>query len=352
MRRPGLAAGVVVALLASGHAAAEPPRLEVQEVAATGSMPKGAILSRDGKRVYVTNFGQEGRGNVTVLDGETLAAVGVVDAPGVVVEGVLSPDDKTLFVSNFRRSSVLFVDTETLRVTREVKTGANPKVVAITPDGRSLFSANWSARSVTRIDVASGAAVQTLEVGRMPRGMAISSKGALFVANFYGDSIDVFEAPAYDKRRRLAVCKCPRHLALSPDDKILYVSCLHASELHALDPQTGAVLHKVTLGRAPKTVAVSRDGRWVWSADYGTTRSVSVVDTRDWTARVFPVPGMDRGSGVAVAPDGRHAFVTGWYDGHVYRVGFEGAGGHPAEARRRIQGWIHRPPHPDPGDGS
>jgi hypothetical protein len=54
---------------------------------------------------------------------------------------------------------------------------------------------------------------------------------------------------------------------------------------------------------------------------------------------------MDRGSGLAVAPDGAHAYVTGWYDNHVYLVGFEGTGGHPAEARAKIGRWIDRPHH-------
>jgi hypothetical protein len=88
----------------------------------------------------------------------------------------------------------------------------------------------------------------------------------------------------------------------------------------------------------------------VYSADYGEGRSVSVVDTQEWSARVFPIKGMDRGSGVAVAPDGVHALVTGWYDGHVYLVGFEGTGGHPTESQRRMRRWQFLPRHPDPGD--
>jgi hypothetical protein len=52
-------------------ARAEAPLLEVQEVADTGSMPKGALLARDGTRFFVTNFGNRNGGNVTVYDRET-----------------------------------------------------------------------------------------------------------------------------------------------------------------------------------------------------------------------------------------------------------------------------------------
>jgi DNA-binding beta-propeller fold protein YncE len=116
--------------------------------------------------------------------------------------------------------------------------------------------------------------------------------------------------------------------------------------LEAVDLSTEKVVHQLHVGSSPKTIEVSRDGRWVWSADYGKeTNSVSVVDTTDWTARVFSIPGMDHGSGLTIYPDGKHALVTGWYDNHVYLVGFEGTGGDPAGARAKIEGWIHRPHH-------
>jgi hypothetical protein len=47
-----------------------------------------------------------------------------------------------------------------------------------------------------------------------------------------------------------------------------------------------------------------------------------------------------------IAVLGLRALVTGWYDDHVYLVGFEGTRGDPASARAKIEGWIRRPRHP------
>lgn len=351
-RPPSLVAVVLAALaMRPAMASAEPPVLEVQEVADTGSMPKGATLSPDGTRFYVTSFGRPGTRNVSIYDAHTLARIAELDVPGIVCESAISPDGRTLYVSNFARHSVMFIDLASRQVTREITTGQHPKTLAASPDGKSVFAANWMSKSVTQIDVATGTVLRTLDVGKQPRGLAVTRDGTLFVANFYGDSIDVFAGPELAKKEHLAVCKCPRHLALSPDDATLYVSCLNVSQLHAIDVATGTLRHEIPIGNSPKSIAVSRDGRYVYSADYGTTRSLSVVDTADWTARVFSVPGMDRGSGVAVAPDGEHALVTGWYDGHVYLVGFQGSGGHPESVRQRSRAWQYRGHHADPGDG-
>ncbi len=327
------------------------PNLEVQEVEATGLQPKGALLSHDGKTLFVTNFLElHGKKVVTMYDPETLEPKGEMNLPAVVVESVISPDDKTLYLSSFWGHSVLFVDVASRSIVREVKVGAHPKILALTPDGKTLFAANWSSDNVTEIDVPTGTVTRTLKTGRSPRGMAVTSQGTLYVADFYGEAIEVYAGADRSDNHKIPICKCPRHLALSPDEKTLYISCLNASRIDALDLATETVVHKAKVGDSPKSIAVSADGRYVWSADYGLTRSVSVVDTNDWSAKYFMVPGMDRGSGIAVAPDGEHAYVTGWYDAHVYRIGFEGTGGRPAEAKAKISKWIHRPFSKDPGD--
>jgi len=339
---------VVSAVAAIAHA--EPPRLEVQEVADTGSMPKGAMLSNDGKKFYVTNFGQLDKKNVTVYDAHTLQQIDQIDVPGVIVESALSPDGKTLYISNFRRDTVMFVDLATKKVTHEIKTGRHPKVLVTSADGKYLFAANWAAHSVTQVDTSNGQVIRTLEVGKQPRGMAMTKSGKLFVANFFGDSIDVFEGPDLSQTHRLKACKCPRHLALSPDDKSLYISCLNANQVQAMDVGSEEIVHRATVGNAPKSIAVSKDGHWIYSADFGESRSISVVDTHEWTSRTLKIPGMDRGSGVAVAPDGKHAVVTGWFDNHLYLVGFEGTGGHPDEAKAKMRRWKDKPHHEEGGE--
>src|SRR5579859_3249719 len=119
-RALGRGASALVATTLAGPARALPPPLEVEEVADTPSMPKGAILSPDASRFYVTNFGMANGHNVTVYDAATLKLVDTIDLPGIVVESVLSSDGKTLFASNFARGSVMVVDVATHKVKKEL----------------------------------------------------------------------------------------------------------------------------------------------------------------------------------------------------------------------------------------
>ena len=341
-----LLATSAVVLTVSGWADARSPQVEVQEVAETGVMPKGASLSPDGSRFYVTNFGQANVRNITIYDTQTLKLIDTINVPGIVVESILSPDGNTIYASNFERASVQFIDVATKKVTREIPTGAHPKILAMSQDGAMLFAANWTGNSVTQIDPTTGKVLRTLKAGMHPRGTVITKAGTLYIANFDGASIDIYGGVDFAEHHRIPACLIPRHLALSPDEASLYISCFHDSTLHVMDLATEKIVHRVPIGSSPKSVEVSRDGRYVWSADYGKeTNSVSVVDTTDWTARVFTVPGMDRGSGIAVMQDGQHALVTGWFDNHVYLVGFEGTGGHPKESIHTIERWRYRRHH-------
>ncbi len=319
------------------------PQLEVQEFAQTGSMPKGVTLSPDGARLYVTNFGQANGKNLSIYDSQTLAPIADIDVPGIVVESILSADGSLLYASNFPRDSVQIIDTKTRRVTREIPVGLHPKILVLSKDGKTLFAANWNGNSVSEIDLARGVTVRTHAAGVHPRGMALTTSGMLYVANFDGATIDVFHGADFSQNYTLAACPIPRHLVLSPDEHTMYLSCYHDSQLWALD-LTGLserVTHVVPIGKSPKSVDVSRDGKYVYSADYGDTNSVSIVDTADWTSTTYTVPGMERGSGIVVLPGGRRAAVTGWCDNHVYVVGIAGSGGHPQETLAKIRSSPH-----------
>ena len=247
---PALCLAGAISLVSVG-AVATPPVLAVHRGAETGAMPKGVSISPDGTRLYVTNYGQLDRLSVTVHDAQTLARVGRIDVPGIVVESAISPDGRTLYLSNFRRNSVQFVDVASRQVTREVRVGSHPKILVLSRDGRRLFAANWNGRDVTEVDTATGRLVRTLSAGTHPRGMALTRSGRLYVANFSDHTIDVFDGPSLERHHRLRrVCRIPRHLALSPDDRTLYISCFSESVLAAMDTRTEQITHRVAVGRS------------------------------------------------------------------------------------------------------
>jgi DNA-binding beta-propeller fold protein YncE len=158
--------------------------------------------------------------------------------------------------------------------------------------------------------------------------MAITRAGRLYIANFNGHNIDVYDGANFEQHHRIdPVCHIPRHLTLSPDESRLYISCFSANELASMRTDDETIEHRVPVGHWPKAVDVSADGRYVFTANYGGS-SVSIVDTSDWTSSTLDVPSMDHASGIVAARTGVRFFVTGWYDRHLFAVGIAGEGAH------------------------
>lgn len=318
---------VPIVCLVGAVAYAKPPDLTLASKRATGFLPKGISVSPDGKLAFVTNFGSKDRDNVRLYDTQTMDEVARLDFPGNAVESVVSPDGKTLYVSNFTRDSIMFIDIDKRVVAREVKTGQHPKIVVVSRDGATLFTANWGTNDVTVLDTHAGKAVATLKVGKQPRGMAVARDGKLYVADFYDDRVHVFGktadatgTPAYAEERVFPVCLRPRHLVLAPDDETLYISCLNGSQIHGMDVTTATPTVRVrgNVGASPKSIDISADGKYVYSADFGAT-SVSVMNSADGSTRIVRIPGIKEPCGLAVLSPTRVA-VTGWLDAHIYTL--------------------------------
>jgi YVTN family beta-propeller protein len=64
----------------------------------TGDLPRGLQLSPDGKRAYMTNFGDR---TLSVVDTITNAVATIVDVPGHPEAVAVSPDGERIYVGGY-----------------------------------------------------------------------------------------------------------------------------------------------------------------------------------------------------------------------------------------------------------
>ena len=165
--------------------------------AATGSHPYSALFSRDGKTLYVSNWGDS-----------TISVYGVADAaltprPPLVVPPrpsalALARDGRTLVVAHAAADVVSLVDlregrvahTVALGLTARAPHGSGPNAIALAPDGRTLYVANADNNdvAVVRLGGEDGPTVAGLiPTAWYPTAVALSRDGrTLYVANGKG----------------------------------------------------------------------------------------------------------------------------------------------------------------------
>ena len=223
---------------------------------------------------------------------------------GAPVEAAFTSDASHAFVSNYRmygpgydpragsdncdkdqgqHSFVYRIDTETLLVDRIYEAGPVPKFMAVTPDDRLLLVSNWCGYDVSVIDLESQETLAEVEVGRYPRGIAVTGDGTTaYVAVMGSTEIAVIDLPAVTagvthlgsdgEPAGLSyfegVGDQPRHLVLSPDDKVLYVTLNGEGAVVALDADTGQELLRARTGAQPRSMDISDDGTALYVVNY------------------------------------------------------------------------------------
>ncbi len=322
VRSAAVAAAILAAAVAAAATAAsagdDRPELartlRVVGRARTASQPKGVTLSPDGRTLLVTNFGQGAGRNIYLYDAETLERSGTIHLRGAsAVESVWSPDGTTAYVSDFANDEVLFVDPVARSVRLRATVARHPKVLALAPDGSRLFASCWS-DTVSVVDTATGATIGHVRVGDRPRGLAVSPDGArVYVVNFGSHDMHELNAstPAVLRRADLGAGSHPRHAVLDRSGRRLYVSLSGIQAVHVVDTETLRVVESIPVGRCPKTIVLSPDERYLYSADFGSD-DVSVIDLATRGSRRVAVEGIRSPCGLAIRGDGARLWVTGW----------------------------------------
>ncbi|HLY51382.1 MAG TPA: cytochrome D1 domain-containing protein, partial [Steroidobacteraceae bacterium] len=168
---------------ADGIAVIDTAALTRTGLTARVSDPERVAVSRDGRRLFVS---EEDAARLAVLDarsGQVLARVPVGREP----EGVrVSPDGRWILVTSEEEDLVTIIDAKSYGVVGKGSVGKRPRDIGITPDSRFAYVSGEADASVWRIALPSGArAMRFLELhaGARPMGVALdAARGRLYVS--------------------------------------------------------------------------------------------------------------------------------------------------------------------------
>lgn len=220
-----------------------------------GRMPFGLALSPDGQRAYVSNVGMFQYSPVPGYDPKNPKRTGLDFPPfgfpsteakqGATVEGKQIPG---LGDPNVPDSNSVFVI--------DLRDPAQPNVLA---------------------KVRTGVPVGDRSVGGSSPGAVVAGKKEVFVSNAGQDSLTVLDAHTNKVKKTIVLEPAksvkglrgvlPFGMALSPDEKRLYVACSGINAVAVLDAPKGQVLGYLPTAWFPARVAVSPDNKTLYVAN-------------------------------------------------------------------------------------
>ena len=234
------------------------------------SAPNAPLSGRDGGPLAGTPIGRDPAKLAAVLGPTSALLAGLA----------LSADGRTLAAVNLQNDSLSFVDTQSRRVTGEVRffrpgdraaIGELPYWAAVLsgPNGAPAKTYVTSQRDGQVMVVRPDGTFSVIGVGGEPNRLLLDRRQQrLFVANGDLDEIEVIDTARDEVVQRLSLRRPgdpylgagPDGLTLSPDERRLYVTLGGENALAVVDLAAGRVLGRIPTGWFPSDVAVSRDG--------------------------------------------------------------------------------------------
>ncbi|HSW06984.1 PQQ-dependent catabolism-associated beta-propeller protein [Aquabacterium sp.] len=198
----------------------------------------------------------------------------------------LSPDGKTIYVSNEDEGEASFIDAASGKKLKAVKVGKEPEGVKVSADGKTLYVTSEVASLVHVIDVASAKVVKNIKVGKRPRRMTITPDGKeLWVTNELDASVSIVTIADHSVAGTLkfqvkgarAEDITPVGITMTRDGKRAFVSLGKANHVAFIDVPARKVTDLVLVGKRAWNVTLDKAEKQLWVVN-GLSDDVTVVD--------------------------------------------------------------------------
>jgi len=298
----------------------------------TGSQPKSAFFSPDGKRLFVPLLNEKGV-DVFRVTGQSLQFEKRLEPSNKkgFVEALIDARRREVWFSNLEEHMVYIYNLDTLELITSASTGGNfPKVIAQTPDGALTVVSNWISMDISVFDSNTKKLLRRIPVGATPRGMAFSPDSSTMYAAIYDEAvIAVIDMNTYKVVKRWRFHEgegAARHI-IYRDDK-LYVSDMFRGTVNIINPTTGVLIKSTRVGYNINTIAISPDGKYVFASSRGKNNPVDytvpgpdlgavyMLNAQDLTL-IEKVWGRNQPTGLAVSPDGKLLVFTDFLDANL-----------------------------------
>jgi len=245
---------------------------------------------------------------IPTYDGEPVA---VGATPGFVA---ITPDGRLAYVARRAAGVVSVLDTSINKVLAEVPIPAGPpQYIAFAPDGRrayvSVYNAELSINAVAVLDTRTTKLLETIPVNKKPYALAVSpDQKYVYVPSHDSAVIDIIDIAASKVVQSVPVAPNPHWVTFDADGSHLYIANHDSNVISIVDTATNTVTATIPVGVSPHSIAVSPDGKQLAVVCF-TSNDVYFIDTESH-AQLGIVPVGRNPQDLTYSPDGRYIYTA------------------------------------------
>jgi YVTN family beta-propeller protein len=236
----------------------------------------------------------------------------------LILASVLAAADPTpspaLIVLNKGDNAMAIVNPANGKVVASIPVGQNPHEAAVSGDGKLAFSSNMQGNSISVIDLVAQKEIHRVDLPnlRTPHGLYFAEGKLYFTAQ--GDHSIARYDPAANKIDwiRDSGANGTHMIVMTRDLSRIFTSNMQSDSVGMFVRAPGEAEYKLTsipVGKGPEAIAMSPDGKQVWTAAYGDSH-VAIVDVAQGVMlETVHVPSQ-RINRLQFTPDGKRALLS------------------------------------------
>jgi len=293
-----------------------------------GPNPKQVAFTPDGTEMWVSLLGGYGLEIYEPTTGKKLGGVKLGEHGAVEV--IFTRDGTTVYASQMETASVYEIDRATLAVKRHFNTGGSwTKVLLLSPDEKTLWASNWVSNDVSEIDLVTGELVRRMPTVVTPRGLYVTPDARwLYVAGFENGDIQKIDLTTGKGRVLFKTGGAMRHMVGDDAAGLLYVDDMSTAEVYVVDLATDKVRKLADTDRRPNSMDLSPDGKVLYVSNRGKDNpktyyipgpewgTILAIDTA--TGKILDaIVGGNQCTGLDVSPDGTLLAFSDFLDNKI-----------------------------------
>jgi YVTN family beta-propeller protein len=179
-----------------------------------------------------------------------------------------------------------------------------------------MYVSNESLNTVDVIRASDHVRIASVPTISAPYGLAITADDKrVYVSSFDGHTISAFDTETNALVSTLSFGSELREIALTPDERFLYVPDYNQNVVHVVSTRSDTLVGDIPVGINPHMVAFGGSGRYAYVTNEASA-SVSVIDTQTRTT-INTIPVGQTPIGIAASPDTETIYVADSSAGEV-----------------------------------
>ena len=233
-----------------------------------------------------------------------------------------------LYVTNSLADDITVIDLAALKVVGDIKVGERVHGVAAQADGRQLFTTIESERNLKVIDTAADKVIHTIPLTGRPNQCAVTPNGRFVgVPIRDGNGVDIIDMTQNRVVKTLPVKK-PHNCLNAGNNEHMFVTSMGGDEVNLIDLRTLRYIEEIPVTGIPRPIAVSEDEKTMYVAlsdfhgfiivDVPGRKVIQRVELPPAPHNTNPLEPHTETHGLALSPDGKELWVTSLGDNGIY----------------------------------